>query len=208
MKFATTNVIMLTAAAGLLAGCGSVKLPSLGSSTASTAPSEIAAAKKATASLSVPSTPGAATPVAAAPGAQPAKPADPLAKPLRVAATSARASKCGFYFNATQLRQGYIDHEASLGASEKRVAVLTKIYDVANKRIAAEIKDNDSYCNADRIAKTRLLLTKYVAGDYAYEPPKKNRVVYEDDGKRKPIAAMTTADAFGETFQPDATNKP
>ena len=83
---------LLTAGALLLAGCGSSSLT--------------------TASL----TGGGAQPAqaAAAPAAPP--PSDPTSRALQVGATSARAVRCGFYFDPARLKASFLASEMATGA--------------------------------------------------------------------------------------------
>lgn len=98
------------------------------------------------------------------PGSKP-KQADPVTdRALQVAATSARASKCGYNFDPAKLKAQYIAYETGQGAPADRVG---KIYDTALASVAGKIGPPDEYCTDERTATIKADLTRHLAGDYA-----------------------------------------
>ena len=57
--------------------------------------------------------------------------ADPMARPVAVAWTSARAKRCGFYFDPAKLKINYLSYERTQGATPEQLANLEKAFDSA-----------------------------------------------------------------------------
>ena len=102
----------------------------------------------------------------------PVKPED---RAIAVAATSARAQKCGYYFDAAKLRTSYLDSEAQGGVQPDELARLTKIYDYTASKVTSAIATKDDYCDADKVGEIKTSLTRHLAGDFA--PPKRKKDV-------------------------------
>ena len=118
---------------------------------------------------------GSLTPTAtsAAPAA-PAAPATAMDRTLHVAATSARAQKCGYFFDPNALRTNYLAAEAQRGTPADALAKLGPAYDYTQRTIAGKIATSDTYCadNA-RTAEIKSSLQKMLAGDFEAPPPKR-----------------------------------
>ncbi len=95
------------------------------------------------------------------------KPEDPLARPIQVAWTSARASHCGFIFDAGKLRSDYLATEASLGAAPEQMKKVEHAYDYTYQSVTDSIKDDADYCTKSRTDAVRDALKRYLSGDYA-----------------------------------------
>ncbi len=52
--------------------------------------------------------------------------ADPMARPVAVAWTSARAKRCGFYFDPAKLKINYLSYERTQGAGNEQLANIEK----------------------------------------------------------------------------------
>src|SRR5690242_4134541 len=70
---------------------------------------------------------------------------DPLARPVAVAWTSARAQRCGFFFDAGKLRSSYLAYEAKQSSSEQ-LSKAEKTYDSTIKTISERISADPEYC--------------------------------------------------------------
>jgi hypothetical protein len=93
-------------------------------------------------------------------------PNDPLARPVQVAWTSARASYCGFIFNADQLRASYLAAEQMAGNTPEQMKKIAHAYDYTRDSTYKTIKDDLAYCNKERTDAIRKDLHRYLAGDY------------------------------------------
>jgi hypothetical protein len=93
-------------------------------------------------------------------------PDDPMARPIQVAWTSARASRCGFLFNPDQLRSNYLASEEQAGATPDQMKKIVHAYDYTRETVLATIQDNSSYCDKERTDAIRMDLNRYLAGDY------------------------------------------
>jgi hypothetical protein len=94
-------------------------------------------------------------------------PDDPLARPVQVGWTSARATYCGFIFNADQLRANYLATEQMAGNTPEQMKKIVQAYDYTRASTFDTIKDNLGYCNKERTAAIRRDLNRYLAGDYS-----------------------------------------
>ena len=103
---------------------------------------------------------GATTAAATPP---PAKPSD---RTLQVAATSARASRCGYNFDPGRLRTSYIASEQQSGLPPAEIATLEKLYDVTRDRVAKSITDSEAFCSDEQTTVIKRDLTRHMAGDF------------------------------------------
>ncbi len=94
------------------------------------------------------------------------QPDDPLARPTQVAWTSARATRCGFVFSPQQLRSNYLASESAFGHSAAQMQKITQAYDYTHRSVTQQIKNDQGYCNKDRLDAIRVDLNRYLAGDY------------------------------------------
>lgn len=97
---------------------------------------------------------------------------DPMARPISVAWTSARAQRCGFYFDPVKLRTSYLSYEASQGNAGEQLAKIEKTYDATFKQISANVAADPDYCSDRKGAEIKTALTRHLAGDYTPSLPK------------------------------------
>ncbi|MBX9589180.1 MAG: hypothetical protein K2X43_07740 [Hyphomonadaceae bacterium] len=95
---------------------------------------------------------------------------DPLARPIAVAWTSARAQRCGFYFDAMKLRASYLAHEAKQSSPEQ-LAKAEKSYDSTFKVIRDRVSSDPDYCNDRKSAEIKGQLQRHLAGDFSPRLP-------------------------------------
>jgi len=106
------------------------------------------------------------------------KPVTALDRAIHVGATTARARRCGFYFDAATLRANFLAAETARGTAQPELTKITKSYDYTAKTIASKITDSESYCTKARNTAIKGSLQRALAGDF--EPPKKTPS--EDNG--------------------------
>ncbi|KAB2847284.1 MAG: hypothetical protein F9K44_13820 [Hyphomicrobiaceae bacterium] len=99
-------------------------------------------------------------------------PNDPMAKPIQVAWTSARAQRCGFYFDPGKLRGSYVASEVAKGATADQVNKIERAYDYTRERVANQISGNADYCSNQTVAEIRQDLNRHLAGDYSVNAKK------------------------------------
>jgi hypothetical protein len=133
---------LLLAAAGLLAACSGSNAGFLG---------------------------GAAPAAADAPGAMSNE--HPMARPIAVAWTSARAQRCGFYFDPAKLRTSYLAFETKQSGPEQ-LAKAEKTYDATVKSIRERVTEDPDYCSDAKSADIKKDLNRHLAGDFAPNFPK------------------------------------
>ena len=96
---------------------------------------------------------------------------DPTARPMAVAWTSARAQRCGFYFDPDKLRASYLAYEARQSSPEQ-VAKAQQVYDTTFKTIRAKVAEDPNYCSDSKSADIKKDLTRHLAGDFTPNLPK------------------------------------
>jgi hypothetical protein len=96
---------------------------------------------------------------------------DPLARPIGVAWTSARAHRCGFYFDPNKLRASYLAFEAKESNAEQ-LAKAEKTYDSTFKVIRERIGEDPDYCSDKKGTEIKANLQRHLAGDFAPSFPK------------------------------------
>ena len=157
MKTTTATLMSVAAAVALSACSGGPSLPSL--STGSLTPQQGAAA--------------------AAPPEQNAVKNDPTQRAFQVGSTSARAVKCGYFFDPVKLKQQFLAAEATLGAAGEAITKIEKIYDVSFNGITRAISPREDYCTDAKSKEIKADLTRHLAGDYT---PVQKKVVAKEDG--------------------------
>jgi hypothetical protein len=96
---------------------------------------------------------------------------DPSARPVAVAWTSARAQRCGFYFDPARLRSSYLAYEARQSGADQ-LAKAEKSYDSTFKTIRERVAADPDYCTESKSAEIKQDLTRHLAGDFAPKLPK------------------------------------
>lgn len=94
---------------------------------------------------------------------------DTSSRTLQVASTSARAVKCGYYFDPGRLRAGFMAAEAA-AAPGVDMGKVEQTYDMTFRRVAASIEKADDFCTEDQTREIKSDLTRHLAGDYAPRP--------------------------------------
>jgi hypothetical protein len=96
---------------------------------------------------------------------------DPAARPVAVAWTSARAQRCGFYFDPAKLRSSYLAYEARQSGGEQ-LAKAEKTYDSTFKAIRERVTADPDYCTDAKSADIKKDLSRHLAGDFKPNLPK------------------------------------
>jgi hypothetical protein len=100
---------------------------------------------------------------------------DPMARPISVAWTSARAKRCGFYFDPAKLRTTYLGYESRQAAGEQ-YAKIEKTYDATYKVTSEKISLEVDYCTDRKALEIKADLERYLASDYTPNLPKPKAV--------------------------------
>lgn len=99
-------------------------------------------------------------------GAQAVRPEDPLARPVGVAWTSARAAKCGFYFDPAKLRQSFLTSQVADGVNGEQLAKVQQTYDTSFARVSKALAGQDDYCSSPQVTDIKRDLNRHLAGDF------------------------------------------
>ncbi len=91
---------------------------------------------------------------------------------LEVAATSARASRCGYNFDPARLRYAYLAYETAQGGTPEQVAKAEKVFDYTRTSLAEKIKKEDDFCSEEKTKGIKASLTRNLAGDFSATPKK------------------------------------
>lgn len=97
-------------------------------------------------------------------------PNDPVARAMDVAATSARAIKCGYNFDPAKLKNQFLSSETA--ANPPDAAKLSQVYDTAFNGVSKALTEKGvDYCSELKVARIKLALTRHLNGDYTPSPP-------------------------------------
>src|SRR5499426_2631416 len=88
---------------------------------------------------------------------------DPLARPTFVAWTSARAKRCGFFFDAAKLKANYLAYESKRGAGASELANIEKTYDQTFKTTSDTVWATEEYCSDRKGAEIKQELARHLA---------------------------------------------
>ena len=97
---------------------------------------------------------------------------DPMARPIQVAWTSARAQRCGFYFDPAKLKASYLSYETRQGAAGEQLGKLQNTYDTTFKSISARVSADPDYCTDKKGTEIKADLQRHLAGDFTPNLPK------------------------------------
>lgn len=112
--------------------------------------------------------------------AVPVAPASTLTdRALQVGSVSARASKCGYNFDAEKLKAAYFSNEIGRGSDASQAE---KIYNVSYNGVMKAAAEDPNFCSDRKTQKIKTDLNRLLAGDF--EPPAKAVAVAkkDDDG--------------------------
>ncbi|AGK57687.1 hypothetical protein HYPDE_30063 [Hyphomicrobium denitrificans 1NES1] len=94
---------------------------------------------------------------------------DPATRTMDVAATSARAIKCGYNFDPAKLKTSFLTTQSAGNPAD--LPKLTQIYDASFNTVSKALVDKPDYCTSEKTAKIKLALNRHLAGDYTPSPP-------------------------------------
>jgi hypothetical protein len=94
---------------------------------------------------------------------------DPVTRTMDVAATSARAIKCGYNFDPAKLKSNFLATQTANAPGD--LPKLTEIYDKSFNGVSKALAEKPDYCTAEKTAKIKLALNRHLAGDYTPSPP-------------------------------------
>ncbi len=97
---------------------------------------------------------------------------DPKSRPVAVAWTSARAKRCGFYFDPAKLKINYLAYERTHGHPPDQLAKLESTYDTTYRVITEKVSADAEYCSERRALEIKADLQRHLAGDYSANLPK------------------------------------
>jgi hypothetical protein len=106
---------------------------------------------------------------------EPPKPATPSERALYVAATVARAQRCGFYFEPEQLRANYLAAETQAGAPPEIMQKVTREFDYTRQSIVTAVAKEEGYCTEGLTREVKAALSRQLAGDF--DPPRKRQEI-------------------------------
>jgi hypothetical protein len=99
---------------------------------------------------------------------------DSSTRAAQVGAVSARATKCGFNFDAAALRTSFLSAEAAQSADQATLGKTEREFDTIRTKVAGAIAKEADYCSDSKTAEIKSELTRHLTGDFS---PKKVKVV-------------------------------
>ncbi len=100
---------------------------------------------------------------------------NPAARPIAVAWTSARAHRCGFFFDPGRLKASYLAYEARQAGADQ-LAKVEKSYDNTFKTIRDRVASDPDYCTDSKSREIKADLTRHLAGDFTPKLPEAKKV--------------------------------
>ncbi len=101
-------------------------------------------------------------------------PSDPTSRAVQVGATSARAVRCGFYFDPEKLKANFIAAEMAQGAGPEQLQKVEREYEFIRLSVAKKISEEAGYCDKARTNEIKEDLNRHLAGDYSPRPKKQD----------------------------------
>lgn len=98
----------------------------------------------------------------------------PMARPASVAWTSARAKRCGFFFDPEKLRASYLAFEGRQPGQD--LARVQSTYDSTYKLILSTVSGDANYCDDIRSQSIKAELARHLGGDFSPNLPKPKMV--------------------------------
>jgi hypothetical protein len=102
----------------------------------------------------------------------------PSMRAAQVGAVSARAAKCGYNFDPTRLKSGFLAAEMAQGASAQDMVKLEREFDTIRVKVAATITADPDFCTDAKTKAIKADLTRHLAGDYS-TPTDQKKVIDE-----------------------------
>ncbi|MEO0809548.1 MAG: hypothetical protein AAFW82_02705 [Pseudomonadota bacterium] len=129
-------------------------------------------------------------------------PDDPVERAVQVGVTSARAQKCGYYFDPQQLRANFLTAEAQRTLDPAMLKKVETAHDFSHQKVTAAIAQTEGFCTEERTTEIKTALTRYLAGDFsvAKKPePADNTSAFDIFGNERPT---------DDTFNSDTIHDP
>lgn len=101
-------------------------------------------------------------------------PSDPTSRALQVGATSARATRCGFYFDPAKLKANFLAAESAAGASPEQLQKIEREYEYTRLSVAKKIAEEADYCSEFKTQEIKRDLSRHLAGDFTPTPKKED----------------------------------
>lgn len=98
----------------------------------------------------------------------------PTDRALQVSATSARAERCGFFFDPAKLRGNFLAAEAQAGLAGPDMQKVEREYDTIHAKLAGVIAADKGFCTEAKVREIKKDLTRHLAGDFS--PPGRQAV--------------------------------
>ena len=107
------------------------------------------------------------------PPAPPVAPANtPVNRAFQLGAVSARATKCGFNFDAERLKANFFAGETQQGTAVDDLAKAEKVYKIAYNGVAKAANRKEDYCSEKRTGEIKTDLNRLLTGDFSPQPPR------------------------------------
>jgi len=117
------------------------------------------------------------------PGAAPLAPAStPTDRAFLVGSVSARATKCGYNFDAAKLKGNFLASETARGAPPEQIAQLDKIYGVAYGGVIKAAGEDPAYCSDRKTQGIKEDLARLLAGDFEPRKALVAKAASDEDG--------------------------
>lgn len=128
----------------------------------------------------------------------------PSDRAVYVAANVARAQRCGFFFDAEQVKASFLAAEQASGTAPDMMQKITREFDTTRAQLAPVIARDEGYCTEGRNREVKAALTRQLAGDF--NPPRSRQDVnigmFDHQKKNAPMDGEAVFDRSRRTTQP------
>ncbi|HRD77505.1 MAG TPA: hypothetical protein PK264_16485 [Hyphomicrobiaceae bacterium] len=121
---------------------------------------------------------------------------DPSTRAIHVAATSAKALRCGYNFDTERLKASYLSWEGRSGQPPEQMGKIAQAYDFSYQSVTRSIPNAEAYCTDAVAREIKPDLTRYLAGDFTAPA---SAVVAAAPAAVKKVEPMDTARVFDPT---------
>ena len=113
----------------------------------------------------------------------------------QVASTSAKAARCGFYFDAAKLKSGALAAEAAKNPAPEAAQKADQLYEYTRTSVG-KLLDEAGSCSQGELTQVREDLPRYLAGDFSPRQEKQVNWSISDIGQSGGVKAMDRDKVF------------
>jgi hypothetical protein len=128
---------------------------------------------------------------------------DPQSRAIQVGATSGRATRCGFYFDAAKLKANFMAAEMAQGSSPEQLQRTEREYDHIRAAVIKAAASDAEYCSSSKTKEIETDLNRHLAGDFtpSAKPVKKEAGGFDLFGGSEETKPWRADKVFDEQYK-------